>query len=78
MGPAQHGGATTLTFPSSLSSRAKTPVLSVNSFTLTAGNGWVVVKSPCVPHLMGRQRDFSSVSRIERSSFCAVLNGLVF
>lgn len=40
-----------LTFPSSLSSRAKTPVLSVNSFTLTAGNGWVVVKSPWVPQL---------------------------
>lgn len=40
-----------LTFPSSLSSRANTPVLSVNSFTFTAGNGWVVVKSPWVPQL---------------------------
>lgn len=40
-----------LTFPSSLSSRASTPVLSVNSFTFTAGNGWVVVKSPWVPQL---------------------------
>ena len=39
------------TFPSSLSSRANTPVLSVNSFTFTAGNGWVVVKSPWVPQL---------------------------
>lgn len=40
-----------LTLPSSLSSRANTPVLSVNSFTFTAGSGWVVVKSPWVPQL---------------------------
>lgn len=40
-----------LTRPSSLSSRARTPVLSVKSFTLTDGSGWVVVKSPWVPHL---------------------------
>lgn len=36
----------TLTLPSSLSSSARTPVLSVKSFTLTTGRGWVVVKSP--------------------------------
>lgn len=59
--PDQRSRAAILTFPSSLSSRAKTPVLSVNSFTLTAGNGWVVVKSPCVPHLMGRQREIFAV-----------------
>lgn len=35
-----------LTRPSSLSSRARTPVLSVNSLTLTTGSGCVVVKSP--------------------------------
>lgn len=45
-----------LTFPSSLSSRANTPVFSVNSFTLTAGRGWVVVKSPWVPQLKARTR----------------------
>lgn len=39
------------TRPSSLSSSANTPVLSVNSFTLTAGSGCVVVKSPWVPQL---------------------------
>lgn len=42
---------TSVTLPSSLSSRASTPVLSVNSFTLTAGRGCVVVKSPWVPQL---------------------------
>ncbi len=40
-----------VTRPSSLSSRAKTPVLSVKSFTLTAGRGCVEVKSPWVPQL---------------------------
>lgn len=40
-----------LTLPSSLSSRASTPVLSVNSFTFTAGSACVVVKSPWVPQL---------------------------
>lgn len=40
-----------LTRPSSLSSKARTPVLSVNSFTFTAGSAWVVEKSPWVPQL---------------------------
>lgn len=40
-----------LTRPSSLSSRARTPVLSVKSFTLTAGSACVVEKSPWVPQL---------------------------
>lgn len=43
--------ANSVTLPSSLSSSASTPVLSVNSFTLTAGRGCVVVKSPWVPQL---------------------------
>lgn len=40
-----------LTRPSSLSSKARTPVLSVNNFTFTAGSAWVVEKSPWVPQL---------------------------
>lgn len=51
---------TVVTFPSSLSSSANTPVFSVNSLTLTAGKGCVVVKSPCVPqlelHAKGRKK----------------------
>lgn len=39
------------TFPSSLSSSARTPGFSVYNLTLTAGKGCVVLKSPCVSHL---------------------------
>lgn len=42
----QRGSGGRLTRPSSLSSRARTPVVSVNSLTLTTGSGCVVVKSP--------------------------------
>lgn len=50
-----------VTLPSSLSSSASTPVLSVNSFTLTPGRGWVVVKSPWVPHLKDTTNDTPEV-----------------
>lgn len=51
-----------VTLPSSLSSSASTPVLSVNSFTLTAGRGCVVVKSPWVPQLKDTTKDTPEVS----------------
>lgn len=51
-----------VTLPSSLSSSASTPVLSVNSFTLTAGRGCVVVKSPWVPQLKDTTKDTLEVS----------------
>lgn len=53
---------TSVTRPSSLSSSASTPVLSVNSFTLTAGRGCVVVKSPWVPQLKDTTKDTPEVS----------------
>ena len=53
---------TSVTRPSSLSSSASTPVLSVNSFTLTAGRGCVVVKSPWVPQLKDKTKDTPEVS----------------
>lgn len=40
-----------VTFPNSLSSSDNIPGFSVYNFTLTTGNGCVVVKSPCVSHL---------------------------
>lgn len=49
--PPERKEGLSVTRPSSLSSRARTPVLSVKSFTLTAGRGCVVVKSPWVPQL---------------------------
>lgn len=63
-----------VTLPSSLSSSASTPVLSVNSFTLTAGRGCVVVKSPWVPQLKDTTKDTPEVS-IHGSGKVAHLTG---
>lgn len=63
-----------VTLPSSLSSSASTPVLSVNSFTLTAGRGCVVVKSPWVPQLKDTTKDTPQVS-IHGSGKVAHLTG---
>lgn len=51
-----------VTLPSSLSSNANIPGFSVYSFTLTTGNGCVVVKSPCVSHLSIEYTLYSMIS----------------
>lgn len=58
------------TLPSSLSSSARTPVLSVKSFTFTAGNGWVVVKSPWVPQLHRNETENTWLCVCQLTALC--------